>query len=359
MSEQKTGSKRNANIELLRIISMLMVTILHALGKSNLLGSLIVDPSVNSYAAWILESLSISAVNIFMLISGYFLIKSTFRISRLIELIAQVIFYTFGSFIVCYCLGIVGSENVDLYWFLNYLLPVHMEVFWFMTAYILIYSLLPIISEGIRHIEKKSFQTAIVILLIYECAFKSFLPFRTASDTRGYSFLWCLIVFLIGAYLRLYGFSFLKTPAKGLAVFFLSSAAVFAETMVLQYANSVMDKLKGIAGMSLDYNNFFVLSAAVGIFSTFIHLKPMAPQIGKVICFLSPMTLGVYLFQENLTLRFRWQPWFNLPSASSYPLFLFLAKVLGATIIMFVIGTVIDFLRIQLFKLPALIFKKK
>ena len=79
--------KRNANMELLRILSMLMVTMLHALGKSGLLIPLEGSVPGNAWIAWIFEVLSIGAVNIFMLISGYYLIKSEFRWKRLAELI--------------------------------------------------------------------------------------------------------------------------------------------------------------------------------------------------------------------------------------------------------------------------------
>ena len=66
----KTKSKRLANIELLRIIAMLMVVMLHYLGKGELLPTVSLRMDVTGYVAWILESLSIVAVNVYVLISG-------------------------------------------------------------------------------------------------------------------------------------------------------------------------------------------------------------------------------------------------------------------------------------------------
>ncbi len=345
-----TRSKRNANIELLRIISILMVTMLHALGKSNLLGNLSQGTDANTWIAWIFEALSISAVNIFMLISGYYLIKAEFRLSRMVELIVQIVFFTFGSFIVFYLLGFVGKEEIDVYWFLNYLLPVHMDVFWFMTAYLVIYALQPVLSKGIEHISKKKFVTLIVILLVFECAFKSFLPFRMYTDSKGYSFLWCLVVFLTGAYLRIYGFKILNSSLKGIFLYLGSCLAILLESFLLSYSNNILGRLKEISGMSTEYNNIFVFTAAIGIFAAFIHAKPMKNILSNIICFVSPMTLGVYLLQENLTMRYRWQPWFKLSESASAPTYLFIARVLLAVISMYLLGIVVDYARIWIFK---------
>lgn len=349
MPDNKT-SKRNANIELLRIISMIMVTMLHALGKGNLLINPADHPSVNVWVAWGLEALSISAVNIFMLISGYFLIDSKFKLSRLIELIAQTIFYTLGTFLVFYALGLNRGET-DVFWMLNYLLPIHMDVYWFITSYVVLYALLPILAEGVHRITQKQLGTMIVILLVYECGFKSFLPFRMYTDEHGYSFLWYLIVFLIGSYLKLYGFRLLNTPGKGLLLYFASCAAILIEGGAVRYIIKYMGHLEELAGMPYEYNNFFVLTAALGIFAAFVHFKEMKALPGRIVCFLSPMALGVYLLQENQTMRYRWQSWFKLEGSLESPLPVLIGKVLLAVICMYVLGTAVDFIRIKLFSL--------
>jgi surface polysaccharide O-acyltransferase-like enzyme len=354
----KTGS-RNATMELLRMVSMLMICMLHALGKSNLLQPMTDPYSGNLFMAWILESLSISAVNIFMLISGYFLIRAKFRISRLVELVLQIVFYTAGAAVVCAAFGILSTEEVGVYWYLNYFLPVHMEVYWFMSAYILIYRISPLLSAGIQNISQKQLGTVILLLLTYECFFKSFLPFRTYTDTKGYSFLWCLTVFLIGAYFRTYGFPKPLKVSTSWLLYFLSAAAIFLESYALHYANNVMGRLKEISGFSLEYNNVFVLLAAIGIFAAFAQMKPITGGAAKVICFLSPMTLGVYLSHENMTIRYRWVKWAGLSESGCDPWYLFLGRLILAILAVYVAGTAIDYLRRLLFSGVAKLFRKK
>ncbi len=95
MAAGQTEGKRNANMDFLRIISMIMVTMLHALTKSDLLFFLG----------------GASSVIIFMLISGYFLISSKIEIGRLVEMILQTMFYSAGSFAFFLILGKFSQES--------------------------------------------------------------------------------------------------------------------------------------------------------------------------------------------------------------------------------------------------------
>lgn len=63
--------KRNSSIELLRIIAMLMIIVLHFVGPYTNL-----DKSIkNYYLIQFVESISIIGVNIFVIISAYFLME--------------------------------------------------------------------------------------------------------------------------------------------------------------------------------------------------------------------------------------------------------------------------------------------
>ena len=82
--------ERMANLEVLRCVAMMMVVVLHYLGKGGLLPDLTVPLSVQDMAAWLLEAFCIVAVNVYMMISGYFLCESSFKLSRLLTLWLQL-----------------------------------------------------------------------------------------------------------------------------------------------------------------------------------------------------------------------------------------------------------------------------
>lgn len=78
-----------------------------------------------------------------------------------------------------------------------------------------------------------------------------------------------------------------------------------------------------IEGISTEYNHLFVLLSAIGIFAAFINAKPMKEPLEKIICALSPMSLGVYLVQEtghsDITGKSGWElreSWALIPECS-------------------------------------------
>lgn len=63
-------TQRDYGIDLLRIISMLMVPIVHVIGQGGILGTA-VPFSIQYESAWMLMSFVLVAVNCFILITGY------------------------------------------------------------------------------------------------------------------------------------------------------------------------------------------------------------------------------------------------------------------------------------------------
>ena len=65
--------KRQLHYELLRIAAMLMIVSLHYLSKGGLLGDPArADMTAAGYTAWFVEAFFLVAVNVYVLISGYF-----------------------------------------------------------------------------------------------------------------------------------------------------------------------------------------------------------------------------------------------------------------------------------------------
>ncbi len=350
MVSGQTEGKRNANMELLRMLSMMMVTMLHALTKSDLLPFMGNAISANGWIAWVLEALSVASVNVFMLISGYFLVFSKFKIRRLVEIILQTMFYSSGAFLISFLLGGIPREDINIYNLLNYFLPIHMETYWFISAYVIVYLLLPLITAGVHALSKKQLQGVILCLLIYECVIKSILPVRLTMDKSGYSFLWYLTLFLVGAWFRIYGFNVVKTAKKGWLVYFASTFLILAEIFILSQIQVRTGRLKEINTISLEYNHILVFFSAIGLFAAFLHAKPLGEKIARWVCLLSPYCLGVYLLQENLVMRYLWQDWFGLRQAMEQPISVFLIRVLGAVTVMFVLGIWVDVLRSALYR---------
>ena len=192
---QRAHVPRQANLELLRCIAMMMVIVLHYLGKGGLLVSLeeaALCPA--GLLAWLLESFCIVAVNVYMLISGYFLSVSSFRPSRLIQLWLQVWSYSIAIGLLGALTGVIEETAFDTHFLLTLLFPISMDHYWFLTAYFFLYLLLPFLGTAVRHMTKRQLQIAALLLLFAFSVQKSILPVRLETDGLGYDCLWYVCV---------------------------------------------------------------------------------------------------------------------------------------------------------------------
>lgn len=344
--------KKNANIELMRILSMFFIIILHALGKGGLIQPFTsLSPALS--ATWLLESISIIAVNLFMLISGYLLVNSRFKTGRLLEIICQVLFYSIGIFVIMLILG----NRYNLHDSLICLFPLHGNVYWFLSAYVIMYLFFPLLALGIKHVSKEKLGILIIFLLIYESLFKSFLPIRLEGDKMGYDVVWYLIMFLVAAYIRLYGLPILKKPVIAYIVHICSVFLIFAESYVTDVLNYKLGRLTELHGIALEYNHVFVFISAVSLFMVFLNLPEVKGIASKIIIFIAPLSLGVYLIHEHPLLRYEWQSWFGIQNLLEKNAFVLVLSVLGTAAVIFVVCAGIDYIRMLIFKGIKKLFK--
>ncbi len=349
LKEQKIGKPRMMNLELLRCIAMMMVVVLHYLGKGNLLGDLTVsNMGTVGTTAWFLESICIVAVNVYMLISGYFLSDSSFKLSRLLSLLLQVLTYSVIVGLIAAFTGLVPARELTTYYFVQLLFPVSMGHYWFMTAYVFMYLLLPFIDSGVKSFSKKQFQLALFMLLFVFCMMKSILPLRLDMDAMGYDCLWYLCVFLTAAYIRRFGITFLQKNSRGILLYVIAVFLIFGGTMGLHYVYVKTGSLGLLLKICLEYNHVLPFLASVGLFTAFLQWKPKG-KIAGAICRMAPYTLGVYLLHENLGLRYVWQKWLGAERITD--VWSLLGWTLVAVILVFGAGVLAEAVREKLMKL--------
>lgn len=85
---------RYEGIDLLRIISMLMVVVLHILGIGGVIENTVENTS-NYYISNFMEHFCFCAVNLYALITGFVYIKATYRFHKIVSLWCEVFFYSF------------------------------------------------------------------------------------------------------------------------------------------------------------------------------------------------------------------------------------------------------------------------
>lgn len=339
---------RVVSIELLRILSMMMVVMLHYLSKGELLTPLTEEFGPGAYIAWLLEAFSIVAVNVYMLISGYFLVETGFKPGRLARLICQVLFYSILIPPVLLAAGILDPGELSVYRLLQYLLPNQMIHYWFITAYVIMYLLSPVLAAGARQLSQKQLGLTIILLLCFFSVSKSMLPVKLEIDNAGYDGLWFVCVFLVAAYMRLYGIPFLQKGKRAALCYLGGCVLIYGLTLGVRMVYLKTGRLGHFIHAPYDYNHILNLFAAISLFYAFSDWKLSGEKfMGRVILRVAPYTLGVYLLHEHIELRSLWPFW--LGAASEYSPWALAPRAVGSVALVFAVGILVDMARGALF----------
>lgn len=166
-------NKRQSNIELLRLIAMLLVLIVHA----NLMptASELTDSPFTSFWKIFIDELSCVCVNVFILISGWFGIKPTYK--GLLNIIFQSIFC---SLIVVSIALMLGFDGNYIYEYIKSF--VIGENYWFVSSYIVLYICAPILNAFIEHIERRSIIYFLIFFFIVQTYFDTILSIGGFGD---------------------------------------------------------------------------------------------------------------------------------------------------------------------------------
>lgn len=382
--------KRMVNIEVLRLLAMMMVVSLHYLAKGELLEKLAGPLSAKGHLAWILESFSIAAVDVYVLISGYFLVEAGFRCRRVISLVLQVMFYTCLLPVVLIITGILPTGEITFYNILQCIFPTNMLHYWFVSAYVLMFLFTPVLNAAVHGMKKKQLQAAIVILLIMESLSKTVIPVRLELDNLGYDAYWFMVVYLIAAYIRLYGIPFLerREGKGGRAVLCYVGACLgmYLLTMLIRGAYLLTGQFENFIESAYGYNHLLTIGAAVALFYVFKNreermqagtvraengkrmwtgsvggekgeqalaersetVKRSDGRLGGLLCGIAPCSFGVYLLHEQVNVRYLWPFWLGADRCDS--VFSLLWHWTAAILIVMVIGLAVDYIRSLLFR---------
>ena len=270
MKKAGQHKKRMVNIEVLRLLAMMMVVSLHYLAKGELLEKLTGPLSAKGHLAWLLESFSIAAVDVYVLISGYFLVETGFRCRRVISLVLQVMFYTCLLPVVLILTGILPVGEITFYNILQCIFPTNMLHYWFVSAYVLMFLFTPVLNAAVHGMKKRQLQTAIVILLIMESLSKTVIPVRLELDNLGYDAYWFMVVHLIAAYIRLYGIPFLeKKGGRAAACYIGACLGMYGLTMLIRGAYLLTGQFENFIESAYGYNHLLTIGAATALFYVF------------------------------------------------------------------------------------------
>ena len=354
-------SIRQSNIELLRILCMIMIVAHHFSVHTKLA----YDPSSISFNRLYYEFLYTwgkIGVNIFVIITGYFSFRNvTLKMGKVFQFYLQTFFYSVAIFAIfaIFNLPVGDSGNFVFTWsgFFQNLFPITHDRWWFASAYFVLIILSPFINLFISNINRSGLKLVLLILGIFYVVIPTFFiydNFFTAHWGTN-QIVWFVFMYLLGAYYGKYGFRFDIKASR----LFLLALAIMAVTFITVI---IFDKvgMKDPWYLFENKNKYYyemqsipILIASVCIFQAFLKI-----DIGsnKIINAISSVTFGIYLIHDNLLLRELWwkniirdtvlTKWLNFPNVESIQHFIPLS--IAIILFVFIVGGIIEAIRLYL-----------
>lgn len=277
-------NKRKSNLELLRILSILMIITIHYFlymmnCDFNNLNNF--SQTNNFYLVRILESFCIIGVNLFALITGYFMIKKeSVNIKKIIKFIINTSFYAVIILVILFKLGYVKISIKEIVKATGSILAY--QEYWFIKSYVILFCLIPFLNILLNNINIKTYKYFILIITILFSLNNSVLPIPFYSSC-GYDVVHLIYMYCIGAYIRLH----LKTSKKFIWLFGYIGFSTITFIMSLHPYPSIFN----IWG----YNYIFNVLSSICLFIFFTKLQVQS----KIINVISSSVFGIYLIHIN------------------------------------------------------------
>lgn len=298
MSETLKKEERHVGFELLRIVSMVMIVFMHVIGHGGL-GYSVPSNTLAYHIYWLIYAFSRVSTNCFVMLTGYYMVKSRIRFSRVFRIWCEVLFYS----VLTYAIAVkVGAVEIAFSEIVKVFTPISSEEYWFATGYIFLYLSIPLLNRVISGIKSKNeFQKILLGILTVTSILPTLLYWADPLFVNGgYSFIWFVVLYFIAAYIRIYD---IKADNKIFVLIYVGLAVmapfmrIAAEVIQLKIgATTFVDNV-------MDYKMPITVIMSVAFFMIFKNLEIKNKTAKKVITKIAPMSFGVYLLHDSGYIR--------------------------------------------------------
>lgn len=288
--KKNINNKRNSNIEMLRIISMLLIVAHHFT-----LHGYEITKLEFSYNKLILDFFVLGGkvgVNIFIIVSSFYLIDKKYSFEKLLKLIFSVKFYAIFFLFI----GVIVKVRINVIAVLESIFPIIYQLYWFISGYIILYAISPILNISLESLNKEKLKILVVIsLIIY-----SFINVFLGATLFFSSIIWFIILYIITYYIKIYINLNSFNSNKIIVVSLLSYVCIYLSVIIFDILGNRYMVLRQHMLYFAKENSIFTVISAFGFFLYFIKRKRF---YSKIINYISSGTLAIYMIHENIFVR--------------------------------------------------------
>ena len=338
---------RNTSIELLRIISMIMIMFHHFAYHGNFEWNFNEVTLPHLWYDFILMGGKVG-VDIFVLISGYFLIENTeklFQPKKLLKFWGQVVFYSIMTYLLSVMLRLNAFEIKQL---IKVCLPITYPGWWFASTYFMLYLIHPFLNKLLHGLSKTEYQYLILMMVL--CW--SIIPTATTQLFESNSLLWFVTLYGIAGYVNLYGGNQKLQSKHYFSLYFMVLIITYTVSTTFLFLGTKKEEWSTHAIDFFEIERLPILLMAITLFMGFVTLKM---NYHKWINMIASATFGVYLIHDSSYIRY--YLWTNIFKINQYQdsIFLILFSIL-VVFILYVSCTMIDLIRKKLVEKPYMLF---
>ena len=338
---------RNTSIELLRIISMITIMFHHFAYHGNFEWNFNEVTLPHLWYDFILMGGKVG-VDIFVLISGYFLIENTeklFQPKKLLKFWGQVVFYSIMTYLLSVMLRLNAFEIKQL---IKVCLPITYPGWWFASTYFMLYLIHPFLNKLLHGLSKTEYQYLILMMVL--CW--SIIPTATTQLFESNSLLWFVTLYGIAGYVNLYGGNQKLQSKHYFSLYFMVLIITYTVSTTFLFLGTKKEEWSTHAIDFFEIERLPILLMAITLFMGFVTLKM---NYHKWINMIASATFGVYLIHDSSYIRY--YLWTNIFKINQYQdsTFLILYSIL-VVFILYVSCTMIDLIRKKLVEKPYMLF---
>lgn len=340
----KVSTQRNSGIDLLRVLAAYYIVVLHIMGAGGFSDSI----GTGSFRYYLFRGIltwTYCAVNTFGIISGYVGYTDQDRPANFRaygRLWLEVVFYDISFLLLT---RFLQPGSVDRFSFLFAFFPVTQKSNWYFTAYSCLFLFIPLLNSAVRHSSEKTLMQFLLGVMLLLAPIESlFAPFHFR---QGYSPVWLILLYLIGAMIKKTQLSSKISPR--IAVFGLAGSVLFTYLVCVTPFQADCFGIRLSSQLMEQYVFPGHLLTAICYVLLFSHFR-FSGTMEKLIRFAAPGSFAIYLIhtQDIIWNRFIRGQFTELMQKSAPEIVL---RILGTALALSVSCLILDSFRRRLFGL--------
>ena len=335
---------RDSNIELFRILTMIMIVAHHYVVHSPVLQiSYVYIDKPDSLFSLIIGAWGKVGINCFVLITGYYVCKSNISLRKLLQLLLEILFY--NVFIYIYLI-FAGAQDLSVSSLFDTVFMMGNNSYQFAGSFILFYPLIPFINILLRNLSFRK-HSLLIILLLFIFSGRATIP--NIYVPLNYV-TWFAIIYIIGAYFniqreKLPGFLYKWKPMTVIS-FVAILIGILSIIQGVELSKITEDQLAWY--YLVDANKLLAVIISISLFLLF---KSIRIPHSRIINIIAGATFGVLLIHSNC-MEMTVYIWDNIHPETHMFTNTYCIYAIGCILCLYIICTIIDIGRKYLLEKP-------